>query len=79
MAEDNELQVRAHQIATRLADGPTVAYARIKRALGESLSNTLEEQLELEARLQGELGETHDFREGVMAFLEKRRAEFRGN
>ena len=73
-----ELQVRAHDIAARLAAGPTAAIARTKAALRASFSNTLDEQLALEARLQGEAGETHDFREGVMAFLEKRAPDFRG-
>lgn len=73
-----ELQVRAREVAVRLADGPSEAYRRIKQALRASLDNTLDDQLALEARLQGELGETHDFREGVMAFLEKRPARFRG-
>ena len=75
---DGDLQVRAREIAGKLAKGPTAAYARIKTALRESLGNGLDEQLALEARLQGEAGKTHDFREGVMAFLEKRPAMFRG-
>lgn len=76
--DDGELQVRAHEIANRLARGPTVAYARMKQALRHGLTAPLREQLDLEASLQGELAETHDFREGVMAFLHKRPARFRG-
>ena len=75
---DAELQVRVHAIAATLAAGPTAAIARTKTALRASFSNTLDEQLALEASLQGEAGETHDFREGVMAFLEKRAPGFRG-
>ena len=78
VVSDMELQVRAHDIAARLAAGPTAAIARTKAALRASFSNTLDEQLALEARLQGEAGETYDFREGVMAFLEKRAPDFRG-
>lgn len=64
--------------AGKLAEGPTVAYANVKRALRSSFSNTLEEQLALEARLQGKCGRTRDFQEGVIAFLEKRPAQFEG-
>ena len=75
---DGDLQVRAQEIATKMANGPTAAYARMKSALRQSLSTDLQEQLALEARLQAELGDSRDFKEGVMAFLEKRPAEFRG-
>jgi 2-(1,2-epoxy-1,2-dihydrophenyl)acetyl-CoA isomerase len=66
------------QRARQLATGPTATYHNIKRALREGMSNDLETQLLREAELQGELGETHDFREGVLAFLEKRTAQFEG-
>ena len=64
--------------ARTLATGPTATYRNIKQALRRGLSNDLEAQLLLEAELQGELGHTHDFREGVLAFLEKRTARFEG-
>jgi 2-(1,2-epoxy-1,2-dihydrophenyl)acetyl-CoA isomerase len=64
--------------ARELAVGPTATYRRIKQALREGMANDLETQLMLEAELQGELGETRDFREGVLAFLEKRQAQFEG-
>lgn len=64
--------------AAHLASGPGVAYGNVKKALRESYDNTLEEQLLLEARLQGEAGKTYDFKEGVVAFLEKRKARFEG-
>lgn len=64
--------------AERLATGPTAAYRNVKRALRESYGNSLEEQLLLEARLQGECGNTRDFKEGVLAFLEKRPASYEG-
>ncbi|SDK38178.1 enoyl-CoA hydratase-related protein [Aliiruegeria lutimaris] len=64
--------------ALHLAQGPTAAYAHIKQALREGFDNTLEAQLELEARLQGECGHTRDFKEGVVAFLDKRKAAFEG-
>ncbi|RED11234.1 enoyl-CoA hydratase-related protein [Pontivivens insulae] len=64
--------------ANQLANGPTQAYARIKQSLRQTYDNSLDEQLELEAKLQGEAGSTRDFMEGVMAFLEKRPAKYEG-
>ena len=64
--------------AADLAQGPTAAYARLKHALRASPANDLTTQLALEARLQGQCGETQDFAEGVAAFLEKRRPTFQG-
>lgn len=61
-----------------LANGPTVAYRNIKAALRASHDNTLDQQLTLEANLQGACGQTRDFKEGVVAFLEKRPAVFEG-
>jgi len=64
--------------AATLAQGPTVAYRGVKQALRASSSNDLDAQLSLEARLQGGCGQTRDFKEGVLAFLEKRTARFEG-
>jgi 2-(1,2-epoxy-1,2-dihydrophenyl)acetyl-CoA isomerase len=64
--------------ARALADGPTIAYRNIRKALRTSLANTLDAQLALEANLQAEAGKTRDFQEGVLAFLEKRPAVFEG-
>jgi 2-(1,2-epoxy-1,2-dihydrophenyl)acetyl-CoA isomerase len=64
--------------ATHLANGPTAAYARVKQALHASTENGLRDQLALEARLQGECGRTRDFKEGVLAFLDKRAASYEG-
>ena len=64
--------------ALRLASGPTEGYRYIKQALRQSFDNTLETQLGLEAELQGKAGNTRDFLEGVMAFLEKRPAKYEG-
>jgi len=71
---EDHIAARARQLAT----GPTQAYARIKQALRASYDNDLDQQLKLEARLQGEAGNTRDFVEGVTAFLEKRPADYQG-
>ncbi len=64
--------------AVQIATGPTVAYQNIKKALRQSLKNSMDEQLGLEARLQKECGQTRDFVEGVLAFSQKRSANFEG-
>ena len=64
--------------AAKLAGGPTIAYRNMKTALRASYDNDLSAQLALEARLQGECGNTRDFKEGVMAFMEKRPAKYEG-
>lgn len=64
--------------ARHLATGPTVAYGAVKEAIRKSFGNGLDEQLSLEAELQGRCGRTRDFKEGVVAFMEKRSAQFEG-
>jgi 2-(1,2-epoxy-1,2-dihydrophenyl)acetyl-CoA isomerase len=64
--------------ADKLASGPTQAYAHLKTAMRKTFENDLDEQLLLEARLQGACGQTRDFKEGVIAFLEKRTAVYEG-
>ena len=75
---DDQFAAEWKKRAAQLANGPTLAYGAVKRALRASLGNDLDTQLDTEARLQGEMGTTRDFREGVMAFLEKRPAKFEG-
>jgi 2-(1,2-epoxy-1,2-dihydrophenyl)acetyl-CoA isomerase len=64
--------------AAYLANGPTAAYASAKIAIRGTWDNTRDEQLALEAKEQGNCGRTRDFKEGVLAFMEKRKAEFEG-
>ena len=78
VVEDEALAAHAQALARRLADGPTLAFGLMKRALTASGANGLEAQLALEAELQGEAGASRDFREGVRAFLEKRAPRFEG-
>ncbi len=64
--------------AAQLAVGPTQTYAYLKEAMRASFDNDMAAQLTLEAKLQGKCGQTRDFQEGVVAFLEKRPAKFEG-
>ncbi len=64
--------------AAKLAGGPTAAYASAKKAIRESWDNTFEEQLSLEAREQGKCGQSRDFQEGVISFMQKRPPAFEG-
>jgi len=62
-----------------LAKMPTKGLGLTKRALNASFKNDLTSQLALEEELQTVAGTTHDFKEGVQAFLEKRTPNFKGN
>jgi 2-(1,2-epoxy-1,2-dihydrophenyl)acetyl-CoA isomerase len=75
---DAEFQSRIDAIATQLASGPTMGYARTKQAIYESANHTLAEQLALEGNLMRECGFSDDYREGVAAFKEKRAPKFQG-
>ena len=78
VVDDAELMKTATDLARRLADGPTMALSRIKEALGRASGNTLSQQLDVERDFQRELGRSEDFREGVAAFLGKRKPAFKG-
>ncbi len=67
-----------NKTATTLAAMPTRAFAFIKQAFDASMNNTLEQQLNKEDELQQKAAQTKDFKEGVDAFLEKRKPGFRG-
>lgn len=76
--EESALQDESLKIAKFLASQPTTGLGLTKRALNQSYSNTLQEQLLLEEELQRKAGNTHDYNEGVSAFLEKREPNFSG-
>jgi 2-(1,2-epoxy-1,2-dihydrophenyl)acetyl-CoA isomerase len=74
-----DLLPQAKALASQLAAGPTRGYGLTKRAMRHAASSTLEEALDYEAHAQDIAGRTYDHTEGVTAFLEKRKAEFKGN
>ncbi|HLM49297.1 MAG TPA: enoyl-CoA hydratase [Solirubrobacteraceae bacterium] len=75
---DEDFDAEVDALAARLAAGPTAAYAGLKRELNAWAYARLDEQLELEARLQQEAAASPDFAEGVLAFVQKRPPSFEG-
>ena len=76
--DDDQLMPEATALARKLAAGPTKGYGLIKKALNASAGNTLDAQLDLERDLQREAGVSEDYREGVAAFMQKRKPVFKG-
>jgi 2-(1,2-epoxy-1,2-dihydrophenyl)acetyl-CoA isomerase len=78
VAADDEFEATVDELAARLAAGPTAAYAGMKDQLNQWLFARMEKQLGVEASHQQRAAASADFKEGVMAFLEKRPAAFEG-
>lgn len=76
--EDDALQAEARALALRLAGGPTMAYATMRKNILTALENSYAEALLAEAEGQRIAGSSEDAREGIIAFLQKRKAEFKG-
>ncbi len=74
----DEFETEVQKTAETLANLPTLALGLTKRLLNQSLSNDLTSQLEAEGNLQIQASESQDFKEGVAAFVEKRKPEFKG-
>ena len=75
---DDTLDVEARALAERLAAGPTRAMGGIRRNLNRALDSDYAAAMEQEAQVQREMARSDDAREGAIAFLQKRKAEFKG-
>lgn len=79
VCDDEEFEDKVYQLAERLAKMPTKALGMTKKLINAGMNNTLEDQLEMEALFQIRASESNDYKEGVNAFLEKRKPVFKGN
>jgi 2-(1,2-epoxy-1,2-dihydrophenyl)acetyl-CoA isomerase len=76
--EDEALDAEVDSLAARFASAPTRGLAAIKRMIRESWSHSLDQELDLQRDMMRELGTSDDYREGVSAFMEKRKPNFTG-
>lgn len=76
--DDETFIEEADKLASQLANMPTKGLAYTKNLLNQSMTNSLEDQLEQEKVWQAKAASTHDSNEGIQAFLEKRKPEFKG-
>ena len=74
----DQFEEEVSKLALKLANMPTKALGFIKELFNKSITNTLEEQLALESKLQIEAAQSEDYAEGVAAFMEKRKPVFKG-
>ncbi len=75
---NDRVVTRADELARQFAKGPTAAFGAVKALLNGTFEQTLESQMELEARAIAGLVNSADGQEGIHAFLEKRKPEFKG-
>jgi 2-(1,2-epoxy-1,2-dihydrophenyl)acetyl-CoA isomerase len=76
--DDERLDEEVDGLARRFAEAPTKGLARIKKMIRESWGHSLDEELDLQRDAMRELGFSDDYREGVAAFMEKRKPSFTG-
>lgn len=79
VCDDQTLVAEAEQMAMRLSRGPTRAYGEIRRLMARSLAMPLESQLEDEAQALARVAALNDAREGIAAFVDKRKPRFTGH
>ncbi len=78
VVEDEDLASEAIALATRLAHGPTIAYGLLRRLVRDAEQRALKDALAAERIAQRDAGRTEDFKEGALAFLQKRPPTFEG-
>lgn len=78
LVEDDELETESRAMALKLAQGPTAAFAAMKRNLNNAETSSFEETMALEATANAQLSLSHDGKEAARAFMEKRTPQFRG-
>ncbi len=79
VVSDDEFSTAIKNTAEHVAQMPTFGLAMTKKALNSAMNNTFDQQLHLEEALQIKAGRSNDYREGVTAFMEKRKPNFKGN
>ena len=77
--DDDALDTEVDALAARFASAPTRGLAAIKQMIRESWGHSLDEELDLQRDRMRELGMSHDYKEGVAAFMQKRTPKFTGN
>ncbi|MDB5672482.1 MAG: 2-(1,2-epoxy,2-dihydrophenyl)acetyl-CoA isomerase [Alphaproteobacteria bacterium] len=77
--DDESLDAEVDAVAARFANAPTQGLAAIKHMIRASWGHSLDEELDLQRDAMRELGLTDDYREGVAAFMEKRKPQFKGS
>ena len=78
IVDGNDLAKMTRELANKFANGPTLAYGKVKSLLNASFDNGLETQMELETRNISDMARSPDGSEGIQAFLNKRNPDFKG-
>ena len=78
IVDGKDLVAMTRELANKFANGPTLAYGKVKSLLNSSFDNGLETQMELEARAISEMARSSDGGEGIQAFLNKQKPNFTG-